>query len=264
MIKCLIRVYVWICSFGLTAQSAEVNQASVGTGPFVSTEQSQWALFRNMAGLAESDSWGMVLAYHYPYNLKELQSLAWGIIIPSKPKLGISIFQSGSNLLLNQQIALCIAKKFDGLNLGLRVKYWRLTVTGYDHLASLSMAVGIQVKLTKKLVIGSFLSNITQNQIGNEELLPTVWFTGISYDPSPKLQLILEIGHNLGYTWDYKLGFDYKFKEKISVRSGLNSSNRQGHFGLGFHTDKIQLDYALGIHFLLGISHQAGLSYSWP
>ncbi len=264
MIKCLIRAYVWMCSFGLSAQSPEVDQAPVGTGPFVSTEQSQWALFRNMAGLAESDSWSMVLAYRYPYNLKELQSLSWGIIVPSKPNLGISIFQSGSKLFLNQQIALSGSKKVGRLNLGLRVKYWRLTFTGQDHLTSWSVAVGMQVQLTEKLVAGIFLSNVTQNLIGQEELLPTVWFTGINYDASPKLQLSLEIGHNLSYLWEYKLGFDYQLKENISVRSGFNSSNREGHFGLGFNINKVQIDYALGIQLLLGISHQAGLIYSWP
>ena len=263
MIRCLILACVWIFSFGLTAQSPEVDQISVGAGPFVSTEQSQWALFRNVAGLAESDSWSIVLVYHYPYNLRELQSLAWGVIIPSKLKVGITIFQSGGNLFRNQQIALNASKKIGGLNLGIRVKYWRLTFAGQDHITALSVALGMQLQLSEQLVAGAFISNVTQNRIGQEEFLPTVWFTGISYNPSPKLLLALEIGHELGHTWEYKLGFDYKLKEKISVRSGFNSSNGQGHFGLGFHTKKFQLDYAVGIHLSLGISHQAGLCYSW-
>ena len=264
MIRCLTSIYVWICAYGLIAQSPEINQASVGTGPFVSTEQSQWALFRNMAGLGEYDSWSVILAYHYPYNLKELRSLAWGVIIPLEPKIGVSIFQSGGTLFRNQQIALSASKKIGRLYLGLRVKYWRLTFAGHDHRASFSLAYGMQVQLSKKLIVGTFLSNITQNRIGQEEILPTVWFTGVSYHASPNLQLALELGHTLGHIWDYKLGFDYQFKKKIFIRSGFNSSNSQGHFGLGFHTNKFQLDYALEIHYSLGISHQTGLCYSWP
>ncbi len=263
MNKRLVLVYVWIGWYGLSAQSSEVDQTSLGSGPFVSTEQSQWAIFRNMAGLEQSESWNIVLAYNYPYNLKELQSLAWGIIIPWKQKLGISIFQSGGNLFRNQQIAISTSKGFGALYLGIRVKYWRFTFSGGDILASFSMAVGMQIQLTKDLVIGAFLSNVTQNQVGLEDILPTLWFTGISYSPSPKLQLVLELGHRLGYTWEYKLGFNYQLIEKISVRSGFNTSNRKGHFGLGFHTNRFKIDYAVGVHFSLGLSHQAGLSYSW-
>jgi len=264
MVKYLIPVYTWAFAQCLYAQNPEIDFSLVGAGPFISTEQSQWAVFRNMAGLSKLDSWNAVLAYHYPYDLKELRSFIWGVVIPSTPAIAVSIFQKGSTPLVNQQMAISSALEIERVNIGIRVKYWRLSFSGHDPISSWSLAIGFQVQVSEKIVVGAFMDNITQSRIGYNETLPISWFTGLKYKHSDQILFALEVARNLNQLTEFNVGFDYLVKSRVSVRSGLDPVNKQSHVGLGFHADRFQIDYAASFHFSLGFSHQAGLYYSWP
>ena len=262
MVKYYIRIQIWICCIGLYGQSPELNLISIGTGPFVSTDQSALTLFRNMAGMVESDSRKILVAYHLPFQIKELQSFIFGVSIPSNPCLGITIFKSGGEAFRNQQIAISGSKKVEGVNLGVRLKYWNLLFAGHEPIHAWSLAVGIQVPISEKILAGVFINNVTQNKIG-KEILPTVWFSGISYRPIEKLKLVVESGLVDRRLMELQVGLDYLIKEKVSIRGGISSLRKQGYFGVGFKLAQWTIDYALAVHFALGVSQQAGLIYSW-
>ena len=261
--KYVIAVYLLVCSSRLYGQSPDLEISSFGSGPFVSINESQWSLFRNMAGLANSESWQVMIGYYNPYNLKDLQSLSWGIILPLKVVLGASVFQSGGHEFRNQQLAVNTAMHFNRLHLGLRVKYWRLSFVGFQRLNGITIDLGLQLRLTEKLVTGTYLSNITQSRIGNDQILPVIWATGLYYQPSSKLALSFEAVHRLAHILELKFGTEYFIKEKLVARTGFNTSNRQSYFGVIFNTSKVELDYAISLHLQLGVIHQAGLTFSW-
>lgn len=262
----MLKYIKWIglitVTTGLSAQSPEIDLPAYGSGPFLATEHTRWALFRNMAGLSESESWEILLAYNFPFQLAELQCFAIGLIIPWKPVVGISLFQSGQDNLINQQVGLNSSIKLHQLNIGLRIKYWRITIPGKTH-NSISASAGLQIQITENVLVGIFIGNLTQSDIGYNETLPILWCTGISFKPSTKITTILEAGHVLGYYWQLKFGVEYTPKEKLVFRTGLNAINRQGYLGLGFKSAFTDIDYAISLHPYLGISHQAGLSFSW-
>jgi len=214
--------------------------------------------------MVNSDKCQIVFGYQLPYSQKELQSLSLGIIIPGTVIMGVSLFQSGTDILINQQAALNTSMALGMLSLGIRVKYWRTTVSGITSLNSISMAAGMQIQLTDEILAGVFMSNLTQSQLGNNETLPVIWQTGISYKPVAKLVILLEAGHVLGHQWEFKSGIEYALKEKFLARTGYNISNKRHYWGLGFLSDSFKIDYALDFHPYMGITHQAGIGYSWP
>ena len=258
---------MWLClctSVVVRGQAPELEQAVYGTGPFLSTDQSQWSLFRNPAGLVETDSWNGLIAYYLPYGLPDLQSLSWGLLVPIKPVLGISVFQSGSRLFRSQQIAISTAFGLGQVVLGARIKYWRLVFAGNEPVTAASLELGLQFKLSDKLVAGTFLSNVLQSKVANEQTLPVVWAAGVRYQSSTKVLFLLETGHRLGEILELKLGGQYQMKEKIALRTGYSTYSRQSYFGLTFSTPNLELDYAISLHFILGVVHQGGISISWP
>lgn len=261
--KYFICLYILGALAKLWGQSPGMDQPVFGEGPFLATDQSQWSLYRNTAGIADFDSWQLLTGYHLPYNLLELQSLYLGILIPGKPVMGISIFQAGGDLFRNQQLALNSAIRVKNLSLGLRSKFWRLTFLGLESLHAFSVDFGLQLKLSDRLIAGSFFSNATQTSIGDNQSLPVVWASGIRYQPSGKFLISFEAASHLGSVLELKLGLEYLVKDKLGVRSGFSSLNKQSYFGLTFQTLNFELEYAISLHLALGVVHQAGLSFSW-
>ena len=214
--------------------------------------------------MVEAKHHHIVLGYQLPYNLTELQSLYLGVIIPTRIALGASFFQSGTDDLINQQVGINASTELSKLRFGIRVKYWRVSIAGIASLNSISLAAGLQMKLTDQILAGVFMGNLTQSQVGYEEILPIIWFSGLRYKPTSKLTVLTEFGHVLGYNWEFRSGVEYILKERFFTRTGYNLSNKRGYWGLGFQQDSIKIDYAIDFHPFLGFTHQAGFSYSWP
>ncbi|GJM29369.1 MAG: hypothetical protein DHS20C17_20040 [Cyclobacteriaceae bacterium] len=251
-------------SSGLIAQSPEVNPAAYGIGPFVAADQSKYALWRNVAGIASTSGWNILVSYQFPYGLSELQNFSFGITFPWKPRTGISLFQFGNGPLTNQQLALNAAVNLDRINFGIRIKYWQLAFSGITSLKAVSAAAGFQGKLSDQIEAGVFVDNILQTRIGSQEILPLLWYSGIKFQPASHLSLHLETGYVLGQQWRFKMGIEYRIKNRFFFRTGFEVPNLQSYFGLGFLADSVELDYALSTHPDLGITHQAAGSYSWP
>ena len=220
-------------------------------------------MFRNMAGMSASDNIQLVLGYQMPFNQPELQSLTFGLLVPLKPALGISYYRTGTKELHHQQVGISTSLSFQGVNMGMRLRYWQVSIIGIKPIHAVSVDGGIQVQLTKHLSTGVLISNLTHSSLANTEILPLAWFTGLNYKASPELSVMMEFGQTLGSSWQYRMGVEYVLKKRFFTRTGYSISSRRGYFGLGFKLTRLQVDYALDIHQRLGITHQAGLSYCW-
>jgi hypothetical protein len=260
----VLGIYLILFSSAIAGQSLELNPAAYGSGPFVAADQSKYALWRNVAGIANTNSWNLLLAYQYPYDLPEIQSFAIGIIIPWKPGIGLSMLQSGTTPLINQQIAINTAVELNEVKIGVRVKYWHLEFSGNNLLNAITAGIGIQAELNSQIVAGIYIDNVTQTHIGQQESIPVLWYTGIKYQPAPHLTLNIETGYVMEQEWQVKMGVEYIIKNRFVARTGFNASNLESFFGLGFLIEPLEIDYALSIHPSLGITHQGAGSYSQP
>ena len=261
-LKCIIGC---VCCYStLLGQGPELDQAAFSPGPFLAVEQSHWSVFRNMAGMTAVESNRLVVGYHLPYHLSELQSMMIGAIFVSKPAIGISVYQTGGEIMQNQQLAFSTATSFEKVSVGARFKYWRTAISGLSPISTIMLDLGLQFRLTDKLSAGSYVTNITGSKAGADQLLPIILASGIRYQAAEKLLLLFEIAHRIGELLELRLGIDYQLKKRFNARTGFTSYGRQFYFGFVFQTFKLELDYALSLSPWLGAIHQTGISYSWP
>ena len=249
---------------GLYSQSPEIDQPAYGYGPFQATDQTAWAMFRNMAGLASAKDIELLLGYHIPFHQPELQSLAVGVQIPSTPSLGISYYQTGTEVFLNQQVGVSAAIALDSFDFGLRIRYWSVSISGRPPLNTFSIDGGLQIRINNQLTAGIVMGNLSQSKLQHEEMLPISWYSGVKYTPSPELAVIIEFGQILGSPWEFRTGIAYSIKERFMARTGFNLLTHRGYFGIGFKQKRLQVDYAIDVHPHLGITQQAGLTFIWP
>lgn len=241
-----------------------MNIRSTAMGQIQSTQTGAAALFANPAGLADLGSWQLMSFYRYPFNLKELQTLALGVGIPGDLPIGITISQTGNTSYRNQHITVQAGKSWGPFSMGLGLSHWIVTIAGIGKDQNFSFDISTQMLLSPVLKTGAKLSNITQTTLFGRERLPANFQLGISYTPYDQFTIMLEIGSILGYPLEGKLGMEYVVLNKIPVRTGFNILQRSTHAGIGFHQSSVLIDYAVVIYQLLGFVHQAGLTLSWP
>ena len=247
----------------LVSQSPEIDSPAYGQGPFIAADQSNYAPWRNPAGLSQVEGWKLVIAYHLPFGIPELQAAALGFIFPWKPTISISYFQGGKGPLINRQYGLSSGIELGDFRLGLRIRYWEARISGINPYSSWSMGTGVQIQLIERLVAGLFLDNITRTRMSPGEVSPMSWNAGINFNLNDNLYLLAEVNYILGQQWQTKLGVEYIIKRRLAVRTGFNLATLEGYFGIGFKSEQLVFDYALGVHPNLGITHQGAGSYSW-
>jgi len=248
---------------GSTAQSVDIAQAAFGSGPFVATDRSNYALWRNPAGITVLDGWRTLLGYRMPYGIPELQSLTVAIHFPWKPNTGFSYTQTGTGPLTTRQLALSTGILLDKLSLGAKLHYWQLGINDTLLPGFLVAGFGIQLELNKKILLGITVDNLTLSQTSVGETPLMTWYSGISWKPASHLELNLEAGYFLGNEWLLTIGIEYLIKQRFAVRTGFNAISLESFFSLGFLLQRLELDYAVGVHPYLGISQQAAGGYSW-
>ena len=215
-----------------------------------------------MAGSTNIRSAELVFGYYLPYNLTELQALMLGVVFPTKPSLGFTVYQTGGALLRNQQLALTAASAFEKIKIGVRVKYLRTAISGLGAFSAITVDLGLQLELTNKLLVGSYISNVSGSKLGQDHSLPMIIASGIQYQLSDKLLTLLEVAHRIGEVLEIRQGVEYELKSRFKMRTGFTTYGRQGYLGFTLRAFKIKIDYALTFHPYLGVNHQTGVSYS--
>ena len=119
------------------------------------------------------------------------------------------------------------------------------------------------VNFSQQIVFGAFISNINQAKISKteNERVPTIMKTGISYRPVSVFVINVEIEKDLDFPEVVKAGIDYKFYKKLSLRMGFKSEPFSPAFGLGLDSKRIGTDYAFGHDPRLGAIHQLSVEY---
>jgi hypothetical protein len=117
-------------------------------------------------------------------------------------------------------------------------------------------------RLTPQLSFGAHIVNLNQPIIDEQtgERIPTRLLAGLSVRPSDNLSLNGEIEKDLEHPPTVKSGLEYQALKKLAFRTGFNLHPEAGFFGLGFKTDRFNLDYALQYNHALGLSHEASVT----
>ncbi len=225
----------------------------------------EWSLFNNLGSLGAADEMSADASYELRAQLTNANRMAFAFNAPIRWGVtSLGAFRFGDDLYNEQIISLGFGNKFGIASLGLKANYIQYSATGFGTYGAVSIDFGGLAQLTDQLSVGAYISNLNQARVNTDystENISTRLTAGITYIPNRSFLITTEIEKDIDYPAIWKTGLEYSFKEKFLVRTGFNLNPQSGFFGLGIKRKKVRADYAIQFNTLLGVSHQAAVSY---
>jgi len=149
------------------------------------------------------------------------------------------------------------------VSLGIQINYIQFNIDGYGSSGLVVLEFGGIVKILPELRFGAYIFNPAQSDPYHDRsgILPMLLKAGLSYRPVPNLMLNIEYHYYLYIKRSLSIGLEYVIREKVAVRTGINLWTQRSTFGIGFSPGKFQINYAVDVHPLLGISHEFSVTF---
>jgi len=242
--------------------STQINARANGIGYSSATLFDTWGIFNNIAGIAKQQSITAACSYDLRPSIPGANRMAAVFTMPLKiGATSLGAYRFGDDLYNEHMISAGYSNQFGLAALGLNLSYIQYRAEGFGTKGVLSISLGGIAEITPQISVGSYILNINQPEIGDQENLPTKLVAGMSFKPTDKVFIATEIEKELEFDPTWKMGLEYKFHEKFCARTGYNINPNTAFFGLGFKTKKFTIDYALQHNTLLSLSHQASVAY---
>ncbi|MCG8309604.1 MAG: hypothetical protein MI975_19565 [Cytophagales bacterium] len=255
-------------SFYSNAQSItnDFGAKSKGVGNSNTAIADEWSIFNNAGGMSALEHVHVFFGYDRYHRLEGFDKVAAGIIHPMKfGNIGIALFRFGDELFSESTISMAYGNKIGFVRLGAKVNYYQLRIDEFGTAGAMFFDLGGIVELVPDLSFGAFISNFSSAKLSNVERseLPVVMKIGLSYTPVRKLSVNLDVYKDVRFMPMIKAGIEYIIAEKLYLRTGVNTNPFQNFFGIGISLDPFNIDYAVSNHDFLGLSHQAGISFTY-
>ena len=117
--------------------------------------------------------------------------------------------------------------------------------------------IGIHSSLRNKIKFGAFIKNITSTRLGSGSsltFLPRRLNIGVGYTPYPDLSTNFSLDRFLNEKRSsFRFGFEYLVNKYFEVRSGIQMSENNNRFGLGFslYLPYVNISYGILTHPIL-------------
>ena len=222
-----------------------------------------WALFNNPAGLAGITQMHLMFAYDNRFGIAGLQSMAAGAVFPSRYGcFGFSVQKLGDALYSEQMAGLAFSHKMGLVQLGMKASYMQVHVGDRGTKGALVMEFGGVATITPQLSFGAHIYNFSQAKLARyqDERIPTVMKTGLSYRPISKVMLNIEAQKDIDFPAMVKAGVEYQLIKNLYLRTGITTKPHVTYFGVGLHKKRFHFDYALRTHASLGLSHHLSVA----
>ena len=235
-----------------------------GMGNITSTEQNEWSVFNNIAGLAGMPDWRASASYEVRPALTAANRFAVLTAIPTTLGVfGTGIFRFGDDLYNEQQVSVGFANRIGNTSLGGRISYIQYHAEGFGTHGVVGLDFGGITRLTPQLYIGAWIQNLNQPTLNfnQEEKAPVKLYATFGFLPTEKFRLVTELEKDILYPSIWKTGMEYTVHKKLFVRTGFNLNPNAFFLGIGFNSWKIKIDYSLQSITQLNATHQASASY---
>ncbi len=259
----LVLLYI----FGkVSAQNGDISLGArpAAMGYTIAAMSDPWSVFNNPGGLGTLHGTHVLFAAEHRYSVAGLNST--GVAFVTNAPIGtaaVSLYRFGDDLYNESTIGLTYANQFGIGALGIRVNYLQTMIEGFGSRAAISLDFGGTVEIGNNLRFGALMRNLNRAKKSEfeDERYPTLLGAGVSYYPTNKLIINAEVEKDIDLVARIKAGMEYNFLPKFAFRTGIRTEPFTNHFGLGFKSWKIVIDYALSIDYRLGNIHQASLAY---
>jgi hypothetical protein len=243
-----------------------MGSRAFGLGRTSSCLNDEWSILNNVGGLANIEQPMAAFAQEINPSLVSFSRTAATIAFPiSYGVTGLSLFRLGDDLYSEQIISFGFANTFGITSIGVKLNYVQYRVDGFGRKGMLTINAGGITKLTKKIMIGTYITNINQPKLSNtdREHLPTIVTAGLGIKASETIFITTEIEKDLDFDPTWKTGMEYSFNKKFKARTGFNINPNAFFAGCGFISIKLKLDYAFQYSPSLGNSHHVSIGYSF-
>ncbi len=254
-----------VCSSYAQNGSSQIGARPAGMAYTYATISDKWAMFNNPGGLGGLNETSVMAAYENKFGIEGFNSVGAAFITSlSLGSVGVSAFRFGDDLYNEQTISLAYGNKFGIAGLGVKVNYLQYTIKEFGSKGVVTIDFGGTAEVTEYIRFGAYIRNIGQAQVAelNDERAPTILNAGLAFLPTKQITLTLEAEKDIDYEALFRAGLEYKFLEKFVARTGIKTHKFTNYFGLGFISQRLNIDYALTYDHVLGLSHQAALSYA--
>ena len=247
--------------------STLMGARQAGMGYASSTSKDEWALFSNVGALGKTQQLSTAFAYEAVPALVGANRMAAVLNVPLRwANAGLGMFRFGDAIYSEQIISLGIGNQFGITSLGVKLNYIQYRAEGFGVQNTVSIDFGGITQLTDQISIGAYINNLTQSslQTRDGDKLPTRLVVGIGLKPSEKVFISTELEKDIDYKPTWRTGLEYSVYKNLFFRTGYALNPQAGFFGLGFHKNKLKIDYAIRFGQLSGAAHQASAIYLIP
>lgn len=244
----------------------DFGSRSLGMGHANVTLADAWAIFNNVGGISGTKQGVVFFSYQQMPSIEGMNTMAVGLLHPFKfGSLGISAIKFGDELFSQHKVSLAFGNKIGFVRLGGSINYNQIRFDEFGAALALSMDLGGVVEVSKYILFGAYISNLTSSSFNNSEHtnLPVQMKVGFAYIPTQKFRFALDLEKDIDQDPLIKAGIEYTIIEKLVLRTGVNSNPLKAFFGFGLVLKSFNVDYAFSQHNYLGFTHQLSVSFNY-
>jgi hypothetical protein len=247
---------------GTSAKALSLGDACVALGDEASV------ISTNPGGLGFFKKIGFQASISRLFDLDELSEKEFYLVYPLKSfSLGGGTYIFGRANYYQEMVSIFAFgyELKDYFSFGSNLKYMRVSFSPtYKALSAWGMDFGTVVKFNNKVQLGAVVKNFNQPELlDNSDDIPTIFSSGIAVFPYEEVNLVFDFSYDKRDNGQLHFGQEIKLIKNLPLRFGIQTSPARYAFGVGFHLEKMNVDYAYLNHPVLGGTHKISLAFSW-
>lgn len=260
------NVHAQILPEGGGARAAALGQA------YTAVQGDLWGgMFFNPASLVGMESTAFGADAERRFGLSELLIARAGAALPwgeegSEQAIGIGLTSFGFENYNAYRISAGYAiSAFEVLQLGARIHYQGINVTGYGSGGAFVADFGFIANLNDEISLAGRAHNINQARMRTnvgEDILSSTLAIGMGYRPNSKVLLAVDVEKSEFSNASLRFGAEYKLHTAFTARVGTHTQPLGWSGGFSVHTGPLNLDIAGRYHERLGFFPQLSLSWN--
>jgi hypothetical protein len=138
-----------------------------------------------------------------------------------------------------------------------------IAIHGYGSSTDFTIDAGVQIICSDVFAIGGAVSNVTGETLGQtREAIPQMLSGGVWYTPLVGLSVGISVEKESLYEPSVRCCTEFTPVESIVLRFGMCDVPASVSGGCAVHVLAFTFEYAFGYHWVLGSTHEVGLSFT--
>ncbi|GIV61857.1 MAG: hypothetical protein KatS3mg044_0723 [Rhodothermaceae bacterium] len=146
---------------------------------------------------------------------------------------------------------------------GLRARYYRVSISGYGSAGTVGLTAGVLVALAPGLHAGFQATNLNRPHLAGREEFERALAVGLGYAPTPSLRVLLDVAKDVRFPLSVRGGLEVMPVSVLALRAGFTTEPTRFTAGLGLRLGLLAADVAAEQHEILGWSPAFSLSLLW-